>query len=307
MNLPSVVKPNNGLSKAINKPSSVQTLDLGKSVALKKTSKGENISSQFGIKKGSLDLVLIGDLTGSMASYHRLLKDQFTTLSRELQQFIPDLQIGIVFYLDHGQGDPYTTQACQITPDVKKLHEFIQKTPTGSGGDAPEAVEDALHDVLVINWRPRVNRSIVIFGDATGKEPNNCPHQYSYFGITKSLYEKQVTINSVFCQSGYSVDSLQRAFPVEIGDFSKKIANPSDVQFFSWLANVTGGMIIGVDQITDLLDIIKASAAKDAGVMDEYEASMKKDRTSGRTIELISVSKAALERKRIASKRLMLT
>ena len=47
-------------------------------------------------------------------------------------------------------------------------------------------------------------------------------------------------------------------------------------EFFSWLANVTGGIAIGVEQIDDLTDIIKGMAAKDAGKMEELEEEIAK-------------------------------
>ncbi|MBK8396076.1 MAG: VWA domain-containing protein [Leptospiraceae bacterium] len=252
-----------------------------------------------------MDLVLMGDLTGSMASYHHLLKTEFIKLGNELFQFIPDLQMGIVFYLDHGQGDPYTTKVCQITNDVQAIQDFIQRTPTGHGGDEKEAVEDALYEALQINWRPKVNRSIVLFGDASGKEPHECPHQHSYFQITKDLYENQVTINSVYCRPVLSSQGLQALTPVGIGDFQKKVSNLHHPNFFSWLANVTGGMIIGIQEVGDLLEIIKASAAKDAGVLDEYEASVSKS-SSKKKLDLIEISKKANHRKLENSNRLRL-
>jgi len=188
---------------------------------------------------------------------------------------------------------------------IQTIQEFIQRTPTGNGGDAKEAVEDALYDAFQINWRPKVNRSIVLFGDASGKEPHECPHQHSYFQITKELYEKQVTINSVYCRPGFSSQSLQALAPIRIGDFQKKVSNLSHPNFFSWLANVTGGMIIGIQEVGDLIEIIKASAAKDAGVLDEYEASISKS-TSKKKLELIEISKKANQRKLENSNRLRL-
>jgi hypothetical protein len=306
LNLPAIKKSNSSLSEHRQEANRIPSLDLKKNLEQKKIiyRKDENLLNQFQDKrKGSLDLVLIGDLTGSMTRYHGLLKKEFTNLSHELFKMIPDLQIGIIFYIDHGRNDPYLTTVHKLSNDIHSIESFIARTPTGAGEDIKEAVEDALFDALNLNWRPKVNRSIVLFGDASGKEPHECPCQHSYFEITKELYEKDVTINSVFCRAGDSSQKLQSLEPVEVGNFSRKFANPDHPNFFSWLANVTGGMIIGVQEINDLLEIIKASAAKDAGVLNEYESSMKTKTTNSRKLELIEISKNANARKNLANKK----
>jgi len=263
--------------KQENEKTNIQSLDLKKKVEMskiinKEQQKTKTISEEINQNNYGLDFVLIGDLTGSMAAYHNLLKTQFEKLSRELFQLIPNLNIGIIFYLDHGSGDPYITKVCNLTTNIQELCDFIRATPTGSGGDAHEAVEDALNDALNLNWRPKVNRSIVIFGDAAGKEPHQCPHQYSYFEIVKKMFlEKNITINSVYCGHGCSNEMLAKLEPVEIGNFEKIIRSPNHPNFFSWMSNVTGGMIIDVAHVEDLIDIIKTSAGKDTGKLDEVE------------------------------------
>lgn len=58
---------------------------------------------------------------------------------------------------------------------------------------------------------------------------------------------------------------------MEIGNFSRRVSRLGNPEFFSWIANVTGGIAIGVEQIDDIVDIIKGLAAKDAGKIDELE------------------------------------
>ena len=67
--------------------------------------------------------------------------------------------------------------------------------------------------------------------------------------------------------------------------------------FFSWIANVTGGMVIGVENIDDLVDIIKASAAKDSGHLDDLEKKMKS--ASPGKLKLIEVARRAEQRKKL--------
>ncbi len=133
-------------------------------------------------------LILMGDLTSSMQAYHTILKTKFKEICTTLFQLIPNLCIGIIFYLDHESGSPYITKVQQLTINIEQLQSFID-TPVdgcGYGRDADEAVEDALHDVFVMNWREINTHSIVLFGDAGLHELNICPHQHDYFEIAKS-------------------------------------------------------------------------------------------------------------------------
>lgn len=300
-----VTVPKKGLIKGDDTgKKAVQPLNLEKAGQVKKaTHKPANEICQNFVQnqKEQLDLMLVGDLTGSMASYHSLLKSKFTSLCGELVQMIPDLRLGIIFYLDHGSGDPYVTRVHDLSADVQSLTRFISETPTGCGGDAHEAVEDALFDLSQMNWRSRVAKSVVLFGDAAPHEAHQCPLQYSYFDITKGLFDRDVTINCVYCNSGYTAQNLQQLVDVGIGDFSCKFSYPDHPEFFSWIANITGGMIIGVEEIEDLVEIIKASAAKDSGTLDEYEKMIKK--TTPLQLRLIEVAKKADHRKAIASKK----
>jgi hypothetical protein len=71
----------------------------------------------------------------------------------------------------------------------------------------------------------------------------------------------------------------------------------ADPDFFSWIANVTGGMVIGVEKIDDLVDIIMAAAAKDSGHLDDLEEKLKKNAPN--KLKLIEIAKKAEQRKRI--------
>jgi hypothetical protein len=296
LNLPSIQK-GGGLSKTTKKE--ISSLDLNKKSAVSSILKAETSSIQKDIlhSERGLDLVLVGDLTGSMQHYHTLLKRKFVDLCNELFPLIENLKIGIVFYLDHGSGDPYVTRVQKLTNNTQELIQFINATSTGSGGDADEAVEDALNDLKSnMNWKETNTHSVVIFGDASPHPYSQCPHQYDFFNLTRDLFQKKITINSVYC-SHYPQESLQKLENVNVGNFSSRITYLEPPNFFSWIANVTGGMVIGVENIEDLVDIIKASAAKDSGHLDDLEKNMKN--TSPKQLKLIEVARKAQQRKNL--------
>lgn len=304
LNLPSLKKPSGGIvKKSDSKP--IKPLDLEtikKKAEVSKILKQDSIKKQMNQKRQEnkgLDLVLIGDLTGSMYAYHDVLKKKFNEICKVMFQIIPNLRIGIIFYLDHGSGDVYVTKSQQLTVNIENLQNFIDSTPDGSGGDADEAVEDALNDALNMNWNEINTRSIVLFGDARAHEPNECNSGYDYFELTKKLYDKKVTINTVFCGRSRDYKSISDLYDVDIGDFSKRVSRLDDDKFFSWIANVTGGVSIGVEQIDDIVDIIKAMAAKDAGKIDELEEeTLKINRKPIPALKLIKEKAKQIENKK---------
>lgn len=175
--LPTLKPINKGVSIKTTTTSKIKPLsikDLNRTGAVTEAFEAETIAQEMNRKKG-LDLVLVGDLTGSMSSYHKVLKDKFRELCSELFPLIKNLRIGIIFYLDHGCGDPYVTKTKSLTTNIQELHSFISTTETGYGGDEDEALEDALNDLQQIGWNDINARSVVLFGDAQPHEANLCP------------------------------------------------------------------------------------------------------------------------------------
>ena len=274
----------------------INTIDLSKKASVDKivNAESKSIKEELLKKNSGLDLILVGDLTTSMTHYHTLLKNKFKELAVALFPLIENLRIGIIFYLDHGSGDPYITSICQPTTNIQTLKDFIYRTSTGGGGDSDEAVEDALNDLLQnIQWKELHTRSVVLFGDARPHTCNYCPYGYDFWKITKQLYYNKTTINTVFCRL-YSNENMQDIYPIEIGDFDSRLEHLGDAQFFSWIANVTGGMTLGIENIDDLLDIIITYAAKDAGKLDDLESKIKSE---PRKLNLVKIAKKALNRK----------
>ncbi len=302
LNLPAIRKNDSITKNSIKK---IESLDLNRksklsSILNEKASSVQN--NVFNAERG-LDLVLVGDLTASMTDYHQLLKNKFMTLCNELFPLIKNLRIGIVFYLDHynqtsspGPENAYITRMQKLTVNREELIGFIHSSTTGNGYDWDEAVEDALHDLnSSMNWKESNISSVVLFGDAGPHPATECPFHYDFFELTKSLFNKGVTFNSVYCSS-YIQKDLQQLQNANVGDFRKKIDYLDSPNFFSWIANVTGGMVLGIDKIEDLVEIIKASAAKDSGNLDELE---KKSKPSPTMLKLIDVARKAEQRKRL--------
>jgi hypothetical protein len=206
LNLPAIRKTGAVTNPGKQPEKTLTKLDLNKKTAVASIMKAETSSVEKEIIKSQsgLDIVLIGDLTTSMTSYHELLKAKFKELCNILFSMIENLKIGIIFYLDHDEGLPYCTRVSKLNNSIEQLVDFIEKTPVLLTGNSTndEAVEDALYDVLNINWREVASRSVVLFGDARPHEPHECQRNLSYFDITEKLYRSKVVVNSVFCGTG---------------------------------------------------------------------------------------------------------
>lgn len=309
LNLPAIKKGGDLAKQPAKK--NVSSLDLSKKSAVSSILKSETSSIQKDIlnSESGLDLVLVGDLTTSMTEYHKLLKDKFKELCKELFSMIPNLRIGIIFYLDYDRHLPYVTRISKLSKDVEQLYHFIESTPVSHDGNNTfdEAVEEAFNDIVGLNWREVGTKSVVLFGDAQPHEPEECPNRHSYFELTKRMYQSKIVVNSVYCGQYYDSDeTLQKLENTNVGDFSTRVARLGHPNFFSWVANVTGGMVLGIRNIEDLVDIIKASAAKDSGHLDDLEKKMKT--TSPSKLKLIEVARKAEQRRRLGgSDRLRLT
>lgn len=275
----SITKKQEG--KKILKPFDINEVKKQSSVnaVLKHDSIKQQMHKEQQAHKG-LDLVLIGDFTDSMYLYREILRKKFKEICATLIKIIPNLRIGIIFYLDHGginsgyyrpNYNPYITKVHKLSVDIEALSSFIDSTPIGNGLDFDEAVEDALYEAQNLNWNEVNTRSVVLFGDARPHESNECDKGYDYFTITESLFRHGTTINSVYCSQEVDYRRLASLYEVEIGDFTHRVSRLDHPEFFSWIANVTGGVAIGVEQIDDIVDIIKAMAAKDAGKIDKLE------------------------------------
>lgn len=286
----SVVKHQTGAKK-------IAAIDLSKNTAVHKIlNTKDSIQHELIDKNRGLDLMLVGDLTASMTEYHVLLKRKFKELCIKLFSLIKNLRVGIIFYLDYDRHLPYVTSICQPTSDVERIYSFIETTPVDNFGNSTfeEAVETALNDLLHnIQWKELHTRSVVLFGDARPHNCHECPEGYDFWGITKDLYSFSTTINSVYCGK-YFEQSMQDLYSIEIGDFRKRIENLNHDAFFSWIANVTGGMALAIKDIDDLIDIIITSAAKDAGKLDDLEMTVKNE---PKKLNLVKLAKKAELRK----------
>ena len=77
------------------------------------------------------------------------------------------VRFGLVCYRDHPpQEATYVTRVFQFTTDVAQMKAYVDTMAAVGGGDGPEAVADALFEVLLMEWRPSAAKVCVLIADA---------------------------------------------------------------------------------------------------------------------------------------------
>lgn len=198
-----------------------------------------------------LDLAFAMDTTGSMGSYIDTARNNIRQIVEEIvAKESSDVRLALVEYRDHPpQESTFVTQVHDFTSQVRDMKEWLDASRAKGGGDEPEAVADALHDVLKLSWRPEATKICVLVSDApphglmtSGDSfPNGCPHGHDPMAICRQLAQKGVTLYVVGCEP-----DLQ---PYK--------------DFFAALAYVTGGQYVPLSAASALTQVIIGGAQEE--------------------------------------------
>jgi Mg-chelatase subunit ChlD len=114
-----------------------------------------------------LDLVFLVDATGSMGDEIAKLKSSMRAIAQQIAQLPgqPDTCFGLVAYRD--RGDAFLTRTHDFTDDLGAFQSVLARVQAGGGGDTPEALNEALHEVVHgLSWRADAARLVVLVADA---------------------------------------------------------------------------------------------------------------------------------------------
>lgn len=198
-----------------------------------------------------LDLAFLLDTTGSMGSY--ILNAQKSI--RDIVEAIvssekSDVRLALVEYRDHPPQDAtFVTRKHDFTSSVKTMKEWLDNCSAQGGGDAPEAVADALNDAYNLSWRAEATKICILISDApphglsqSGDSfPNGCPAGHDPLKITRDIAEKGITLYCVGCEPAL----------VPYRDF------------FMALAYITGGQYVPLSNANLLAKVIIGSAQEE--------------------------------------------
>ena len=223
-----------------------------------------------------LDLAFAMDCTGSMGSYINSARDNIRKIVEDIvASEKSDVRLALVEYRDHPPQDrTFVTRTHDFTESAKTMKGWLDNCSATGGGDTPEAVADALHDILKLSWRMEATKICVCISDApphglgdnSDGFPNGCPAGIDPMEVTHWIAEKGVTIYMVGCEPAIS--------PWR--------------EFFMAVAYITGGQYVPLTKAQLLTKVIIGGAQEEMSLdqfMSEVDAEVQAEVAAGREID----------------------
>eukprot|EP00118_Oscarella_pearsei_P004641 m.20144 g.20144 ORF g.20144 m.20144 type:complete len:1195 (+) comp27979_c0_seq4:16-3600(+) len=190
---------------------------------------------------GQVDVAIVCDTTSSMdseiARAQQLMQDLVDSV-RE-QDLCVDLRIAVIAFRDHPPEEiTYVTKVWPLTENVSSVKDAINSLEAFGGGDTPEAVADALHEVYQLNWdeekRPHAVRIAVLIGDAPPHGmsglpydgfPDGCPAGHEWLINAQKCGNKNISIFTVHCRRNPYGERAFAQIATSSGGLSTKIGD----------------------------------------------------------------------------------
>jgi Mg-chelatase subunit ChlD len=111
----------------------------------------------------TLEVALVIDATGSMGDEINFLKAEFAELIRQIQRNHPMINIRLALTHYRDKGDDYVTRSLDFTSDLDHFQAELDEVFADGGGDFPEAMGEAMEEVMELNWSQEVNATRLVF------------------------------------------------------------------------------------------------------------------------------------------------
>lgn len=227
-----------------------------------------------------LDLVFAFDCTGSMGSYLHQAQASIKRIARQIiSEEHASVRTALVAYRDNPPEDSsFETEVLPFTDNIDEMERALMKYSAEGGGDGPECVADALHQVLNLSYRPNAAKVCVLIADAPphglGESgdgfPNGSPHGYDPYAIGRGLASKGVTCYCVGCEP---VLSSQYRFART---------------FFESIAELTAGQYLPLGTAEMLADVI-IGGAREEMALEKLMAAAKEELEGAARAGIISM------------------
>lgn len=165
-----------------------------------------------------VEAVFVLDTTGSMGGLIQAAKDKIWSIASTMAAAdpAPEIRMGLVAYRD--RGDAYVTRLVDLTADLDRLHAELFQLQANGGGDAPESVNQALHEaVTAISWgqEPDAYRVVFLVGDA----PPHMDYQddVKYPESLALAKERGIRVNAIQCGKASETRALWQQI-AQLGD-----------------------------------------------------------------------------------------
>ncbi len=117
-----------------------------------------------------MDIVFTVDATSSMNDEIQYLKSELLDVIDRIQETNEDIiyRTGSVFYRD--TRDEYLTRISPLSEDNEDIISFVHQQNAKGGGDNPEAVDEAIHETLNLDWDESALKLVFLILDAPPHE-----------------------------------------------------------------------------------------------------------------------------------------
>lgn len=156
-----------------------------------------------------LDLAFCCDCTGSMGSYIKSAQDNIRGISQRIHDekgTTTAIRYALVKYRDHPPQDKsFITEVFPFTGKLEKMKKNVDTMSASGGGDGPEAVAAALHEVDQLEWRPNATKVCVFIadapphglGEANDGFPQGCPQGHDPIKTCKAMAAKGISVYAI--------------------------------------------------------------------------------------------------------------
>ncbi|MCB9833932.1 MAG: VWA domain-containing protein [Planctomycetes bacterium] len=159
-----------GMTAVGLRPSAMGDAGLGRNLGgpggLGGAASGRTARKIADLRQSGLDLVVLLDTTSSMGSAIDAAQQQIGTFIATLDGLGIRFRLGVVAYRDQGEDEDYLTLDEELSPSIYRSVRFIDRLSASGGGDAPEAVYEALKKAMGMRFSPRAEKVLILVGDA---------------------------------------------------------------------------------------------------------------------------------------------
>ncbi len=130
-----------------------------------------------------LDLCFMIDTTGSMGDELRYLQSEVADVIERVTTELSETDIALAFVFYRDEGDEYKVKSSDFTSDIAAQQRVLASESASGGGDTPEAVHEALQEVLGLSWREGTRKILIPVLDAPPHDvPENGQDMRSEYG-----------------------------------------------------------------------------------------------------------------------------
>jgi hypothetical protein len=191
-----------------------------------------------------------------MYGYLEEVRHELNRLAKQVHTSIPNVRMGVIAFGDYCDANStYVTKVLDLTTEFDKVQSFVKQVERTSGGDAPEAVEEALFEANRLGWRIGSSRAIILVGDAPPHGIIDSAPKRDYKAEGNALGQKGVKIYATQCGKDLSA-----------------------AEAFRWLSSQTKGTYLNLENISDLVDLLIGVCMKEVGLLESYTEKLESDK-----------------------------